>query len=409
MKTKQKKAWKKRPFHHAVFQISRPIAKLLTKKYRYQVSNVPSKETFEKPFILLSNHISNIDMQFMISSLPHQAYFVATEDIFCKGLSSRAMRKFFDPIPLFKPDLSTAPVRNVLKRVRGGDSIIMFPEGHHSPDGLTTDFKDTAGALVKAAHCQLITFRLINGFFMAPRWCASFRRGPVRGEFVNVYSAEELEKLSTDEITALIKQDLHEDAYARQKQEGLIPFQSDRRAETLEVHFYICPHCGAQSTIHSHGNTFHCDACGNHAEVDEFMHIKAVDGSKPFPFDNFTDWASWQRDREEEFIATQTAEDIVYRDKGLHLIEYRLNDAATVHIIDSDASASFEGFTIEAANLTIPWHDLPWFNFNKGGRAFQFVHDGHHYELWGETFCAARYGNLYFRSRNQDHALTIRY
>ena len=409
-KKKNKKGYKKRPLHHIVYQvIGRPVAKLLVKKYHYKVENIPPAETFKKPFIILSNHVSHIDRNFMIASLPHQAYFVATEDLFCHGLLSRVIVKLFDPIPLFKPDLSTAPVRAILKRIRGGDSIIMYPEGHHSPDGLTTDIKESVGALVKSARCQLITFRMINGFFMAPRWCASYREGPLRGEYVGVYSPEELADMSAEEITELIKRDLHEDAYARQKAEGLTAWKSDRRAEQLEVHYYICPICGKHSGIHSYGNAFYCDGCNNHAEVDEYYHIKAIDGSAPFPFDNFTAWADWQRVRENEFIQSLKKDAVVYRDSGLHLIEYRKDLAATIPVADTDISATFEGFTVEALGLTIPWKDLPWFNYNRGGRAFQFVHEGHHYELWGETFCAARYGNLYFRSQNNNHDLEIRY
>lgn len=410
MSTHPKKAYKKRPHHHVIYQvIGRPVAKILASKYQYKVTNIPPRKTFDQPFILLSNHISNIDKNFMIAALPHQAYFVATEDIFCKGLTSRIMRFAFDPIPLFKPDLSTAPVRSILKRIRGGDSIVMYPEGHHSPDGLTTDIKESVGALVKSARCQLITFRLVGGFFMAPRWCASFRQGPIRGEYVGVYSPEELAKMSAEEITELIKRDLHEDAYARQAQEGLIPYKSDRRAEQLEVHYYICPFCGAYSKLHSHGNTFHCDTCGNHTEVDEYYHFKTVEGSEPFPFENFTQWADWQRIKENEYITSLKEDEVVYRDTGLHLIEYRIDKAATLPVTDTDIHATFAGFTLEEMDLFIPWSDLPWFNFNQGGRGFQFVHDGHHYELWGETFCAARYGNLFFRSRSKDHSLDIRY
>lgn len=411
MSGKSKKTYKKRPLHHVLYHmIGRPYAKRVAKKFRFTVSNTPPKETFEKPFIILSNHISHLDKNFMMTALPHQAYFVATEDIFCMGLPSRLMRLFFDPIPLFKPDLSTAPVRNILKRIRGGDSIIMYPEGHHSPDGLTTDIKDSVGALVKSARCQLITFRMIGGFFTAPRWCADYRYGALRGEYVGVYSPEELAKMSAEEITALICRDLHEDAYARQKQEGLIPYESVRRAEQLEVHYYICPICGAHSQIHSHGNTFHCDGCGNHAEVDEYYKLRAVDGSAEFPFDNFTDWATWQRQREDDFIASLPADaDTVFSDTGLHLIEYCIEKYATRQITDTDITANFEGFTLKQAGITVPWDALPWFNYNRGGRAFQFVFEGHHYELWGDAFCAARYGNLYFRSRSDDHSLNIRY
>lgn len=410
MSQEKNKALRRRRLHRLTYRlIARPYAKWAVRRYQFRVDNAPSREVLQKPSLILSNHVSQFDKNFMIAALPRQAYFVATEDLFCRGLLSRALRFLFDPIPLFKPDMSTAPVRQILRRVRGGESVIMYPEGHHSPDGLTTDIKDTVGALVKSARCQLITFRLVNGFFMAPRWCADYRRGPVRGEYVGVYSPEELAKMTPEEITALICRDLHEDAYARQAEEGALAYESDRRAEQLEVHFYICPICGAHNTLHSHGNSFSCEACGNRAEVDPYYHLRAEEGSAPFPFADFTSWAAWQREREEEHIRSLPHDAIVYRDQGLRLIEYRIDTAETVVVTETDISADFEGFTVEALDLRIPWSTLPWFNYNRGARAFQFVHEGHHYELWGDTFCAARYGNLYFRSRTDDGSLQMRY
>ncbi|MBQ9080346.1 MAG: 1-acyl-sn-glycerol-3-phosphate acyltransferase [Clostridia bacterium] len=410
MKNQKPKQYKKRPLHHVVYQvIARPIAKLLTRKYKYRTLNTPPREVFKQPFILVSNHTSHKDKNFMISSLPHQAYFVATEDIFCNGAISRIMRALFDPIPLFKPDMSTVPVRTMLRRLRGGDSIVMYPEGHHSPDGLTTDIKSSVGSLVKAARCQLITFRLVGGFFMAPRWCASFRTGPVRGEYVNVYSPEQLSDMSADEITELINRDLAVDAYEIQAAEGPHKYISDRRAETCEVHYYICPHCGAQSHIHSHGNTFHCAECGMLVSVDEYGYLHSENDKKPFPFKTFKEYNVWQRERENEYLATKNADDILYSDEGLTLLEYIIDEAKTVTVATGDVYATFDAFHMPAANIHLKWTDLPWLNYNQGGRGMQFIYEGHHYEVFHPTFCAVRYGNLFFRAKDKNGELNIRY
>lgn len=410
MKNKKPKSYKQRPFHHVVYQvIGRPVAGILTRKYSYHTVNTPPKEVFDRPFIIVSNHTSHIDKNFMIASLPHQAYFVATEDLFCRGMLSRIIRTFFDPIPLFKPDMSTVPVRTMLRRIRGGDSIILYPEGHHSPDGLTTDIKDSVGALVKAAHCQLITFRLIGGFFMAPRWCADFRKGPMRGEYVNVYSPEQLAKMTADEITELVKRDLFVDAYEIQAAEGPHKYLSNRRAETAEVHYYICPVCGAQSHIHSHGNTFHCNKCQMEVEVDEYGYLHSTNEKKPFPFNTFKDYNVWQREKEAEYLSTKSADDIIYSDDGLELVEYIIDECKTVKVARGSVYATFDGFHMPDANIHIKWTDLPWLNYNQGGRGLQFIYEGHHYEVFHSTFCAARYGNLFFRAKDENGELNIRY
>ena len=119
MSQEKNKALRRRRLHRLTYRlIARPYAKWAVRRYQFRVDNAPSREVLQKPSLILSNHVSQFDKNFMIAALPRQAYFVATEDLFCRGLLSRALRFLFDPIPLFKPDMSTAPVRRILRRVR---------------------------------------------------------------------------------------------------------------------------------------------------------------------------------------------------------------------------------------------------------------------------------------------------
>lgn len=402
-KARKHKKYKKNYFHYAVFHAARPFFRLyFWLKFRFHVENTPTRKQLKAPFIMVSNHISTLDSMFVIASMPRHTYFVGTEDLFCNGLRSRLLRKFVNPIPLFKPDMSTVPVREMLRRLRGGDGIMMFPEGHHSPDGLTTDIKDSVGSLVKAAKCSLVTYKLMGGFYMSPRWCATLRRGPVRGRFVNVYSPEQLAELSADEITALICADIAEDAVARQAEERHV-YHSNRRAETLEVHYYICPECGALSSLHSSGNDFWCERCGLQATVDKYGDIIRTDNTgKPFPHPTWREWNAWQRRREKELLDTVPAGETIFRDSDVELLEYLPEQSKTVRITSGDVTATAEGFTMPSAGLDIKWRDLPWINYNRCARALQFVHDGHHYEIYNYTLCAYRYGTLFFRAKGID-------
>lgn len=397
--------YRKNYAHHAIYHLMRPFLRLVYYlKFGFYTENKLSRRQLRSPFIMVSNHISYLDSMLVAAALPRHAYFMATEDLLCHGFKSRCLKTFVGPIPLFKADMSTVPVREALRRLRGGDSIMLFPEGHHSPDGLTTDVKDSIGALVKAGRCSLVTFKLIGGFYMSPRWCASRRRGPVRSRFVNVYPPEELAKMSSEEITALINGDIAEDAVARQAVERH-KYKSDSHAETLEVHYYICPVCGALRSLHSRGDEFWCDSCSLRATVNEYGDIVRTDGTDPFPHPHWTAWNDWQLERESELLDQMQREGGCFCDDDVELLEYRHAEFRSVSLARGSIRADLEGLSMPEAGLYVKWQDLPWINYNRCARALQFVLDGHHYELYGYTLCAYRYGSLFFRAKG----IKIRY
>lgn len=221
-------------------------------------------------YIVLSNHNTDYDPLLVGVSFPHKMmYFVGSEHIARWKNAYKFLRFAFDPIMRYKGMLAHTAVLEVLRRVRAGHSICMFPEGARSWDGVTAPILPSTGKLIKSARCGLVTYRIEGGYFVSPRWSRALRRGRLHGAPVRVYTAAELAAMPVEEINACIARDLYEDAYARQQKDPS-PYKCRGLAEGMENLLFLCPKCGAADSIHSRGSSIRCSACGAKAEYTAY-------------------------------------------------------------------------------------------------------------------------------------------
>ncbi|MBQ2035688.1 MAG: hypothetical protein II218_07240, partial [Peptococcaceae bacterium] len=85
------------------------------------------------------------------------------------------------------------------------------------------------------------------------------------------------------EIEAILKRDLYEDAYARQR-ETPIAFKGRKLAEGMETLFFLCPNCGKVHTLVSKGSTVSCTACDFSVR---YLPTGFIEGAQ---WDNLRDW-----------------------------------------------------------------------------------------------------------------------
>lgn len=84
--------------------------------------------------LVAPTHQSHVDPIIMGAVLPRDAWYVATEDLFSirwVGPLAAALRAF--PIRQDTPDLPA--IRRVQALAEAGEAVVIFPEGHESPDG----------------------------------------------------------------------------------------------------------------------------------------------------------------------------------------------------------------------------------------------------------------------------------
>ena len=123
--------------------------------------------------------------------------------------------------------------------------------------------------------------------------------------------------METDELQALIEQDLQEDAYETvRRRPG--PYRGERTAERLEKLLCICPKCGAVGTMESRDNEFFCRGCG-------FTTVYTLSGGLrggKVPFENPGQWAAWQRGRI-RMLCEEAGDGPIFEDGGYEIYDLR--------------------------------------------------------------------------------------
>ena len=264
--------------HCRAFKVIRaillPIARMLFNFSYEDLSGI------EGPYLVLSNHNTDFDPIFIAGSVKHQLYFVATENITRMGLVGKFFVFFFHPIIHYKGKIGINTVKEVLKTLKAGHNVALFPEGNRSFNGLTNTgiIPDSTGKMAKKSGATLITYRIDGGYFTSPRWGRKIRRGKVYGHAVNVYTPEVLKAMTDDEVNRAIKNDLFVDAYAEQVKDP-VEYKGRCTAEYLESTLFLCPECGKQGQLKSCGSTLSCK-CGFKADYDRLGYLNTTDGKR---------------------------------------------------------------------------------------------------------------------------------
>ncbi len=350
-------------FWTILFTLVRPFVWLFV-GYRYRRA-----ERIQGPAIIMGNHTLDIDLGLLGLSYSQSMRAVASEHIFRKGFVAFLIRLFFAPIVRVKGKTEIMTVRQILNALKSGGRVCLFPEGNRSYSGLTGEITQASATLARMAKCQLITYRIEGGYFKHPRWARKGRHGPVRGHEVGRYPAEQLQRMSVEEVHALIRRDLFEDAYARQR-ENPASYTGKRLAESIETALYLCPECGKISTIHSEDDRFFC-SCGLSMRYTETGMLEST-GGKQARFSTVTDWDRWQESKTAEIVGR--AQDTITEDGGLSLYQItpcegeKLAETGTLSISRAALSCGAYRFPLrEISDLAIVDLNTMVFETKNGG------------------------------------------
>ncbi len=278
---------------------------------RFGLESVPC--TLEGPCLILANHVTNWDPLLLALSFPDKPIrFVASEHIFRRGLLSRVLSFLVAPIPRKKGASGADTVMGVLRALKDGESVCIFAEGDATWDGLSHPVFPATGKLARMAGAPLVTYRLEGGYLTLPRWAKHRRKGRVRGGPVGIYTPEELKKQKGPEITALIDQDLFEDAFARQET-AHVRYRGKNRAEGIEQGFFLCPKCGELGKLRGVGDRVVC-VCGL-----DLLYTEEGFFDPPEPVATLREWEALQKAAIAELC--KTTADTLFSDAGLTLRE----------------------------------------------------------------------------------------
>ena len=125
--------------------------------HRFEVTgakNVPDKGGF----ILACNHLSYIDPPAVGCRIRRNLHYFARDSLFFWPLGLLITK--LNSIPVNRDQLDLGTLRRVLRVLKNGDPVLVFPEGTRSPDGTLQKSQKGLGLLAQKSGVPVLPARL---------------------------------------------------------------------------------------------------------------------------------------------------------------------------------------------------------------------------------------------------------
>ncbi len=128
-------------------------------------------------FILVSNHVSNLDPIVLGLACPGRLNFMAKEELFSNPFFGWILR-LVNCFPLRRKGAALAAIREAISRVNRGGGLLIFPEGTRSADGKLGSGQEGVGFLAGKLNVPVIPAFVKGSLEAMPKGAVFIR--PVR-------------------------------------------------------------------------------------------------------------------------------------------------------------------------------------------------------------------------------------
>lgn len=367
-----------------------PAAKLLcnVKIHKTDMDKV------KPPYIVLANHCSRLDWIYVAMAVrPTQLNAVITRYFY----SNPKLKVLLDKVGAigkdqFTPDVPA--VKKIMKTVRMGGSIMLFPEGRTSTSGRSETFERSTIKLLRHLKVPAVAVRMEGSFLTMPKWNASIRRGRVDLNVSPLFLPEDYDKYDDDELFTMLCSKLASDEASWQKRER-VKYKGKHFAQGLDGVLHMCPRCGEELVMESDDTSIKCRKCGNGAVLNHYYEFEPFDDDCVIP-DSMADWYDLQVAKAREEILANS--------------DFELRSRMTLHqnnggkwlqnVGEGEGVINSSGFTFtgeklgEPFELFVPISAIPAFPYDPN-LSFDIYYDGEAYNFRPEEGQASQLWSIY--------------
>lgn len=363
---------------------------LFFKKYHIDVKYNYDFRKEKGPYILISNHASRIDYVFnALPLLPNRYNFVVGYNEFFRGHISPIL-KICQCVPKqnFTPDIYT--IREVNRIISQGGKIIIFPEGMSSISGANQPVAIGTGKFIKKYKLPIYYSIIKGGYLTSPKYNLQERYGHVEVVYDRLFTPEDLEKLTPEEIEDKINEAIYHDDYKWNLEKGYKFKVKGGIATNLHHLLYHCPKCHKDLVMKGEGNKLVCTHCGNGVTIDNTYKMTPLNETCVVPSTQ-TEWFNLQRELAKEEIKDPNFELVENVKLGM-LPRYKdLTNQKTSEIVGSGTiTLNHNGLTYkgtkdnEEFSFHLPLEQIPTYGMCTDVSRFYTFYNGEFMEFYPE-------------------------
>ena len=279
----------------------------LCKLYRVRFNYDYDPESIKgQPTILLSSHASRLEFVYTLYGFGRLDVNMVCgyQNILKKGMYHIFLGLGVISKYLYQPDVTC--VRHMLKVLRWGGTLGLFPEGIQSSSGSTHPINPATAQFIKHSKANVVIATSQGAYLATNRYSSDRKKGYIGINYSLVFTPDMLRQMSEEQIYQLMLQkisynDFEFNKVARHKYVGKKP-----NAFGIDKILYKCPDCEEEYTLLVDDDTVVCTKCGFSVKINEYYDIIGQSGKMP-PAD-IDAWYKWQRNCVREQINNEEFE-----------------------------------------------------------------------------------------------------
>ena len=267
----------------------------VAKKYKPIINRVDDVNDCDGPCFVIFNHLSRIDHAYILgATYPRKTNMMAAYNEFYRTKFSLIFN-LAKIIPKKQYTADTLPIKAVSSIIKQGGCVTFAPEGLASDFGGNKPVVPGTSKMFKHFKVPVYFCYLEGQYLQNTKVCLDERYGQTHATMSLLFSKEDVEKLSVEEMDDILNQKFKRDEYQWNAEKKIKWETNGRICYRLEDLCYKCPKCGSEFTLKGEGDKITCSNCGNGATMDDFYQFhpyeNAVIPKSPL------EWSEWQREQ----------------------------------------------------------------------------------------------------------------
>lgn len=367
------------------------IKGFLHKKYNPHYKIIDDINKCEGPCFLIYNHQSRIDYVWINqATYPRPLNFLVGYNEFFRS-HLQFIFKLMNTIPKKNFNSDVAAIRGMNSIIKKGGVVCFSPEGMSSITGHSQPVACGTGKLLKHYKIPVYVLKMKGAFLTNTKVCLDERKGRIDVELSKLFTPEQLEKMTPQEIEDQCNLALWHDDYEWNKKERIKYETHGRICTDLHDLCYRCPKCGSEFNMIGEKDYIKCNVCGNGAHMNDYYDFLPFDKTCKIPMSP-SKWVDEERKIVYQEIKNNPNYEFVEKVKIGTLPEYKfLKNYATSELCGEGViRINHEGFFYkgtrygEPFEFKIPYNLLPTLGMVTDVSFFALYYDGKYYDIFPE-------------------------
>lgn len=269
----------------------RPAPKLITMIYKTIMVNIKGRKykphfhiiddvnDCDGPCFVIFNHLSRLDHIYVCgATYPRVTNMMAANNEFYRKKFSFVFN-LNKVIPKKNYTADLLAIKGVSRVIKKGGCVTFAPEGLASDYGGNKPIVPGTSKMFKHFKVPVYLCYLEGQYLQNTKVCLDERIGETHATMSLLFSKEDVERLSVEEMDDIINEKFRRNEYAWNREKKIKWETYGRICHRLEDFCYKCPKCGQEFTMKGEGDKIVCSNCGNGATMDDYYQFHPFEGA----------------------------------------------------------------------------------------------------------------------------------